>query len=377
MFPLESHTIFLALAGSQAHGTAREGSDVDVRGICVAPLTTRLSLFQHFEQYEGALPDAFAAQVLPRLRAHPTASRALEVKSECVIFDVAKFVGLCAATNPNALEVLFSDERDWLWSTASWQKLYEHRHQFLTQKLQQTFLGYAMAQLKRIQTHRSWLLNPPAKKPVREDFGLSSQHGTLTSDDQNRIEQSVAEAIQSYGIDTLDMPKATRVALQERLTAFQCDALSASADELEQRLRAVATIALNIPLDVVTTLNAEKRYRAATKHWDSYQNWKSQRNPTRAELERRHGYDTKHAMHLIRLMRMGLEALRHGELHVRRDDSEELSAIRDGALTYEALLNLATELQRAMHEAALTTELPPDIDAARVDALLADILLAA
>ncbi len=38
MFPIEQHTVFLTLAGSQAHGTAREGSDVDVRGVCIAPL---------------------------------------------------------------------------------------------------------------------------------------------------------------------------------------------------------------------------------------------------------------------------------------------------------------------------------------------------
>lgn len=46
MFALEQHTIFLTLAGSQAHGTAREGSDVDVRGVCIAPLRLRLSLFR-------------------------------------------------------------------------------------------------------------------------------------------------------------------------------------------------------------------------------------------------------------------------------------------------------------------------------------------
>ena len=55
------------------------------------------------------------------------------------------------------------------------------------------------------------------------------------------------------------------------------------------------------------------------KHWDSYQTWKTHRNPARAELERQHGYDTKHAMHLIRLMRMGLEVLETGDLGVRRD----------------------------------------------------------
>src|ERR1039458_5020213 len=35
---------------------------------------------------------------------------------------------------------------------------------------------------------------------------------------------------------------------------------------------------------------------------DQYNGWKAQRNPKRAELEAKFGYDTKHAMHLVRLM---------------------------------------------------------------------------
>lgn len=86
MFPLERHTIFLTLAGSRAHGTARDGSDIDLRGVCVAPLSVRLSLFRAFEQYEGSLNSELTAAVAPHLKAHPTASRALATKIECVIF---------------------------------------------------------------------------------------------------------------------------------------------------------------------------------------------------------------------------------------------------------------------------------------------------
>jgi uncharacterized protein len=374
MFPVEHHTLFLTLAGSQAHGTARESSDVDVRGVCVAPLSLRLSLFRSFEQYEGALPAGLAESVIPRIQEHPTAARGLSIKTECVIFDVAKFVSLCAAANPNALEILFADERDWLLATPPWQRLHDQRSQFLTKKVQQTFLGYAMAQLKKIQTHRSWLLNPPARKPTREDFGLPAHGGTLSHDDQNRIEQSIAEKVRSYGVDNVEMPKPSRIALQQRLDAFYRDALSASADDIEERMRAVATASLGVPSEVVSTLNAEKRYRAALKHWDSYQTWKSQRNPARAELERAHGYDTKHAMHLIRLMRMGFEMLQTGELHVRRDDAEQLSAIRDGALSFDELLVMAADLRQSMQNATATTELPHDVDYDRVDALLATML---
>lgn len=377
MFPLARHTIFLTLAGSQAHGTARDGSDVDLRGVCIAPLSVRLSLFERFEQHEGPLDDELAAAVLPRLRAHPTASRGLDVKTECVVFDLAKLVGLCAAANPNALELLFADERDWLLESPAWRRLHDERHRFLTRKVQQTFLGYAMAQLKKIKTHRSWLLHPPARKPSREDFGLPAAGGTIGRDDQNRIEQSIADQIRSYGVADIEMPKPTRIAVQERMEAFYRDVLAVPDEELADRMRAVASHALRLPADVVAALNAEKKYRAAMKHWESYQAWKRQRNRARAALEREHGYDTKHAMHLVRLMRMGIEVLERGELIVRRPDAAELNAIRDGAMSFDALQELADALREQMEGAVRNTRLPEDVDHAAVDAMTLALIDAA
>lgn len=334
----------------------------------------RLSIFRAFEQYDGALPESLAETVLHRLEGHPTASRVHEIKTECVIFDIAKFVGLCASANPNALEILFADERDWVIETHMWRRLHDERQRFLTKKVQQTFNGYAMTQLKKIKAHRSWLLTPPTKKPSREDFGLPFAGSTLSRDDQNRIEQSIAEKIRSYGIDNIDMPKPTRIALQERLETFYRDVLASTDEELDQGIRSVSTQALHLPPNVISTLNAEKKYRSAMKHWESYQTWKTHRNPARAELEHQHGYDTKHAMHLIRLMRMGLEVLETGDLRVRREDADELSAIRDGAMSYYELLEAATALQESIKNAAATTRLPADIDRDEVDSILLAIL---
>lgn len=282
MLRLEQHTIFLTLAGSHAHGTARDGSDVDLRGVCVAPLDERLSLFKSFEQYEGLVPDALRALVTPRLAAHPTARRSLDTKIEAVVYDVAKFVRLCAAANPNALEILFADERDWVLETPAWRRLHEERRRFLTRKVQQTFLGYAIAQLNKIKSHRSRLLTPPGKTPARDD--------------------------------------SERPANQTR---------------------------------------------------------KSQRNPARAALERAHGYDTKHAMHLVRLMRLGLEVLERGELLVRRPDAAELSAIRDGALSFDELLANAAGLEEAMKRAAAQSTLPEDVDYETADRLAVELMLEA
>lgn len=377
MFPLERHTIFLTLAGSHAHGTARDQSDVDLRGVCIAPLATRLSLFSAFEQYEGPLCDGLASIVASRLQAHPTASRGLVSKVECVIFDIAKLVVLCAVANPNALEILFADEGDWIFETPAWRLLHAERGRFLTRKVQQTFLGYAMAQLKRIKTHRSWLLHPPARKPAREDFGLPAAGGTLSRDDQNRIEQSIAEKVRDYGIEHIEMPKPARIAVRERLDAFYRDVLSAAEEEVQERIRDVATRALQLPADVAQTLTAEKKYRAALKHWASYQTWKAQRNAARAALERRHGYDTKHAMHLVRLMHMGLEILERGELRVRRSDAAELIAIREGALSFDQLMEIAARLETDMQRAAARTTLPDDVDYEQVGRLAVQLMLEA
>lgn len=303
MFDVKRHTIFLTLAGSQAHGTARDGSDVDLRGVCVAPLEARLSLFQRFVLAGGSLPTELEASVTEQLQAHPSARRGLDVKLEWVVYDVAKFLRLCAAANPSALEILFADEADWLLATPTWRALHARRHLFLTRAVHQTFLGYAQAQLKRIEGHLAWLHDPPAGPPVREEFGF--------------------------------------------------------------------------PEDPLAARQAHQQFRAEQQRWSSYVTWAERRNPARAALERAHGYDTKHAMHLVRLMRMGIEALEHGDLRVRREDADALHAIRDGALTFDELCTEAERLQAEMERAAQTTKLPAAVDTAAVEALALELMLSA
>src|SRR5690606_10609838 len=109
-------------------------------------------------------------------------------------------IRLCVAANPNALEILFTDPHDWLYDTHVWRQMYDERHRFLTRKVEQTFLGYAHAQLKKIRTHRAWLLNPPTRQPTRTDFGLP-ETTTLNRADQSRIEGAIVSKLREYGIE--------------------------------------------------------------------------------------------------------------------------------------------------------------------------------
>jgi hypothetical protein len=74
---------------------------------------------------------------------------------------------------------------------------------------------------------------------------------------------------------------------------------------------------------------------------------------------------------------MGLEVLTSGDLRVRRDDANELSAIRDGAMSFDELLTYADSLRSRMEEAAQTSSLPADIDADSVDALVESLIAGA
>ncbi|MEZ4227255.1 MAG: nucleotidyltransferase domain-containing protein [Polyangiaceae bacterium] len=373
-FDPNANAIFVTLSGSHAHGTARSDSDVDLRGACVVPLKVRLSYRDDFEQHDAPLEGELWNQVRAGLEKHPTAASAMATRVESVLFDLTKLVKLCVNANPNALEILFAEERDWVFVTPFWRRLHAERHRFLSAKVEQTYLGYALSQLKRIKTHRSWLLNPPAKGPTRADFGLPEQP-TLSADDRNRIEQAIAEKTRSWGIDTLEMSKADRIALKARLTDFWSDVLACGEGDIDEHQRQVASEALGIPRPLLRALDSERKYRAARKHWESYLRWKEERNRDRAKLEADFGYDTKHAAHLVRLMRTGIEVLDTGDLRVRRPDAHELMKIRDGQYSYDELVAETECLEAAMKTAADSSMLPADVDHAALNELLFALLM--
>ena len=124
---LQKRTIFLTRAGSHAYGTNILGSDLDVRGIAVAPREFYLGFTHRFEQLVLAEPD-------------------------WTIFEIQKFCRLAAACNPNVLEILFTLPRDHLLQTMYGQILMEKRGLFLSRLAAKTFVGYAHGQIRRIQS---------------------------------------------------------------------------------------------------------------------------------------------------------------------------------------------------------------------------------
>lgn len=325
---LPARTIFLTKAGSQAYGTNLPTSDLDIKGVAIPPKEYFLGYLQRFEQAESRDP------------------------VDAVVYDIRKFVALAADCNPNIIEVLFTDPSDWLVSRPPWDRLIEHRELFLSQKAQYTFSGYAMAQLKRIRTHRKWLLDPPKKHPDRRDFWLP-EAPTLEKEQMGVVEARIRKLE-----DTLGGEGWTKDKVAER-DAGMVEAVAKEID-LNPKL---------IPIII-----AERKYGSAMRNWVSYQKWKDERNPKRSELESKFGMDTKHAGHLVRLMRMAVEILRDGKVIVRRPDAQELLAVRNGEWAYDDLVAWAQKTETELIQIAAASPLPKAPNRKAIDAVVVGIV---
>lgn len=88
---------------------------------------------------------------------------------------------------------------------------------------------------------------------------------------------------------------------------------------------------------------------------------RGQRNVNRPELVEKYGYDTKYAMHMIRLGLQGNELAETGKLSLpmRSTDVDYLLQIRKGEISLDRVLTTAGELE-AMLELQLHTDIFPD-----------------
>jgi len=262
--------IFKYVSGSRAYGTENPESDYDVRGIYTNPISELLFIYSA----EGNL----GSQTV----------KSLEENSE--LHEIRKFLKLASECNPNIIEFLYAD-RLILHTSEIWEKIRSHRDLFLSKKAKFTFSGYAIAQLKRIKSHRKYILNPPTKKPDRSDYGLSPDC---------KIPKDVYAAI---GI------------LKDEWFS----------DEVQE------------------LVIKEKEYTRDLNDYNSYELWRKNRNPIRQKMEDIVGYDVKHAMHLVRLINMCKEILTTNTLSVYRPDRELLMEIRNGGWTYDKIESYALE----------------------------------
>jgi len=283
----EEHQIVKLITGSRLYGTNTPKSDWDYRGVSKTPLNVVIDPYNRFEQKDNGF-----------------------VEEDRVIYDLGKFFKLCGDANPNIIEMLFVPENMVLLNTNDWKIIVENRSLFLSKKIKYTFSGYAMSQLNAIRTHRTYFINPPKRKPTREDFGLT------------------------------DSPKISGDALNNLFNV----SLEFFKDEY------------------VDEIQREREYREAKKRWDNYIAWYCERNPARKELEEKFKYDVKHASHLFRLMGEGKELLLTGKITFPLPNAEEILAIKNGIYSYDEVIEKAEQMDKDFDVWYAKSNLPHSCD---------------
>jgi len=339
---VEENTIFITNIGSRLYGIHKEDSDYDKAGVMMPTLRNLIMQnLDSFDQYK-----------------YP--------EEDFTIYDIRKVFKLLLDNSPNMFDLIYAPEKAYIKITPFWEEVLSNRDLFISKKCRYTFSGYAISQLNRIKTHRKYLLDPPKGKPNRSDFGLpaipvfpSSQlKGVLSS-----VLTIIPEARKSDFISELDKVYrdyvspliANYIATDERALAYEWLSLG---------IKAQASTLMHMPVFVkeeyLEMAIKEIAYYQASSDWSQYESWKKSRNKKRAVLEEKFGYDTKHACHLVRLLRCGLEILETGSLNVDRRgiDADELKYIRNGGWSFNKIEEYCSIMKKKLKSAYDSSSLP-------------------
>lgn len=374
---IQTNLLVKMRAGSHAYGTSLPTSDEDFRGIFVAnPENIRTPFFPVREVTDTNEEDT-------------------------KFYELNNFMKLCLDCNPNIIELLWTDESDIVEAHDAYWHLRKHRKDFLSKRIIYTTTGYAMAQLKRIRGHNKWLTQQQAgvealknayqagrvteswlRENFHEDFleFLNEPHTaghTIHLEDQMLKDHNVQlihnkrpRQIEHVSLVFNFSPKKIfKLNLEDyhnnyRLIPFSGDiyglyemqgfqTFNKDTHSLNLNYEGVVADTLGTPLMLVKFNKDE--YKQSLEKYNQYWTWRKNRNEARHELEAEYGYDTKHAMHLVRLLRMGYEAVTRGEIIVKRPDAQELLDIRFGKMTYEEIVAYAEEMEKKVFEEGKTS----------------------
>ncbi len=338
--------IFRGIWGSHAYGTSTPESDWDTFGVYVLEAERYLS----FQEPPLQLADA---------------------RNDNRFYSLRNFLELAANANPNILDAIFLPQDCVLHTSPYWATIYEHRGLFLSRKFYQTYVHYAMGQIRKAHGHKKLIHNPqPERPPTPEDFcyvlGTSPAGMPMRSIPLKESGISLAHCHVS--------------ALENSGEIYRLYHYGPSAKGVFHKEMLLCE---NIPKEDETThfcglmlFNKNAYEQAKIKH-RQYWEWRRKRNEARWRSQEAGllNYDAKNLMHTFRLLYSALHLLENGEPLVRftGEKRQELCDIRAGRFGYEELVTKAETLAARLAQEGEKSSLPESCDLDRVNDLLLTI----
>ena len=216
--------------------------------------------------------------------------------------------------------------------------------------------------------HRRWLLKPMVSPPKRKDFGLPDK--PIISKSQLMVVRSqLRKKIDSWRPDFAPFSEVQKIYLHDVVEEAMAEMSITNDGQWECAART-----LGYDENFIALLHKENEFAERESDWEKYNLWKKNRNPARAAMEAKFGFDGKHASHLIRLARMAKEIITTGKVIVKRPDAEELISIRQGAWSYEKLIEHVDLLKKEIDEVYLTSSLKQHADKDKLNELCQELI---
>ena len=330
------------ISGSKAYGLNTPTSDTDIRGVFILPKEIFYSL-----EYVPQVSDA---------------------NNDIVFYELRKFFELLLKNNPTVIELLNTPEDKIIYQHPLFKQI--DRSKILSKLCKNTFANYAVGQIKKARGLNKKIVNPipKEKKNILHFCYVITGQGSmaflkwLTKNNLQQEYCGLAKINHMRDLYGLFYDK-------EGTQNFKGVMRKASANEV---------LLSSIPkgMQSLTQLSFNQDgYTKYCKDYKDYWNWVELRNDDRYENTIEHGknYDTKNMMHTFRLLKMALEILRDGKVNVRRNDREELLAIKKGERAYDELLNEANQMIEEIEVAYKNSTLPDTLDETMIKQLLFEI----
>jgi hypothetical protein len=236
---------------------------------------------------------------------------------DVVLYEAKKAFSLLLQGNPNILSMLWVDPSDTLirWPEAT--AIIENRRLFLGKHIYGAFAGYAHQQMEKMETRS------PAE--LREYLAITAEL-KYRGAHPNFKGESFPDA--------------------ERKTGESRDVVNWTTGDLLQRLARFHRKGENL----------------------------GYLGDKRKQLVLEHGYDSKNAAHLIRLLRMAREFFESGEMRVRRPDAAELLEIKRGNWRLDDIKLHAKQLFEDVRAARDLSSLPDQPDYEGANRLLVELI---
>lgn len=359
--------LYLVIRGSHAYGTNIETSDTDFAGVFI-------------QSVDDILGNTYKEQVN-------------DDKNDTVVYELRRFLELLGSNNPTVLELLNTPEECVLYKHPIFDMILNDRDSFLSKKCANSFGGYAKQQIGKAKGQnkkQNWEKDKVTRKDLldfcyviqgektipfkKSKYGLDYKGGLF-----HRLFGKKYD-VRAFGLTNVPHAKDVYAVYYNETPGFYKGLVKVGDEELEAPNYGISNqLRLSsIPKGEVSLCNIvynKDGYSEHCKDFREYEEWLSKRNLQRWVDVTSHGQqiDGKNMMHCRRLVDMAREIAEGKGILVKRDNADELLAIRRGEVDLQTLIDYVESEINEIDQLFKDSDLPNSVDQNLINTLLIKI----